>query len=74
MSAGQKGRLENLILKNPDVLTVKLVLTHLLQYEIQLEDTPVRLVPYRLAPPKMQYLREQCNKLLNIRFPITRAP
>jgi hypothetical protein len=65
LSPGQKGRLNKLILQYPDVLTAKLGLTHLLQYEIQLlEDTPVRLAPYRLAAPKMQYLREHVNKLL----------
>jgi hypothetical protein len=49
----------------PDVLTEKLGLTHLTEYEIQLlENTSVRLAPYRLDPPKMQSLREHINKLL----------
>jgi hypothetical protein len=56
----QRGRLENLIHNYPDVLTEKLGLTHLLEYNIQLlEKTPVRLAPYRLAPPKMKIRRER---------------
>jgi len=36
-----------------------------MEYEIQLTDnTPVRLPPYRLSPPKMQYLREHITTLL----------
>jgi hypothetical protein len=47
------------------VLTEKLGLTHLMKYEIQLiENTTVRSAPYRLATPKMQYLREYINTLL----------
>jgi len=54
-----------MISQYPDVLNDELVLTHLMEYEIQLLDnTPVRLEPYRLAPPKMQYLREHIKRLL----------
>jgi hypothetical protein len=61
----QKNKLEGLIHKYPDVLTSRLGLTKLLEYDIQLLDkTPVRLAPYRLAPPKMRYLREHVKQLL----------
>ena len=64
-SSGQRGRLEGLIKQYPGVLSDKLGLTHLMEYEIQLIDnTPVRLPPYRLSPPKMQYLREHIRTLL----------
>ena len=66
LSAGQRASLESLISQYPDVLSEKLRLTHLLDYEIQLTDTkPVRLSPYRLSPPKMQYLREHIKTLLS---------
>jgi hypothetical protein len=65
MSVEQKDRLEKIISQYPEVLTEELGLTHLLEYEIQLLDhTPVRSAPYRLSPPKMQYLRKHVNKLL----------
>jgi len=65
LNALQKHRLNTLIQEYPDVLTSKLGLTNLLEYEIQLVDNkPVRLAPYRLAPPKMQYLRRHINQLL----------
>jgi hypothetical protein len=65
LSSSQQGKLEQLISQYPDVLNEELGLTHLMEYEIQLLDnTPVRLAPYRLAPPKMQYLREHIKKLL----------
>ena len=66
LSARQRARLESLISQYPDVLSEKLGHTHLLQYEIQLTDTkPVRLSPYRLSPPKMEYLREHIKTLLS---------
>jgi len=65
LNVSQKHRLDTLIQEYPDVLTSKLGLTDLLEYEIQLVDNkPVRLAPYRLAPPKMQYLRRHINQLL----------
>jgi hypothetical protein len=65
LSPSQQRRLELLISQYPDVLNEKLGLTHLLENEIQLLDsTPVRLAPYRLAPPKMQYLRDHIKGLL----------
>ena len=65
VSSGQRVRLEGLIGQYPDVLGDKLELTRLMEYDIQLSDnTPVTLPPYRLSPPKMQYLREQIKTLL----------
>jgi hypothetical protein len=65
LSFSQQKKLEDLISKYPDVLNQELGLTHLMEYDIQLLDnTPVRLAPYRLAPPKMQYLRRHITKLL----------
>jgi hypothetical protein len=50
----------------PDVLTPKLGLTHLFEYDIQLADpTPVKLSPYRLMPPKMAVLQEKIKSLLD---------
>jgi hypothetical protein len=50
----------------PDVLTPRLGLTKLLEYDIQLLDhTPVKLPPYRLMPPKMAVLREQVQHMLD---------
>jgi hypothetical protein len=47
------------------MLREELGLIHLMEYDIQLLDkTPVRLAPYRLAQPNMQYLREHIKKLL----------
>jgi transposase InsO family protein len=61
----QRAQLESLVRKYPDVLTDKLGRTHVLEYDIQLLDkTPVRLAPYRLAPPKMKFLREHIQKLI----------
>jgi hypothetical protein len=65
LSSGQRARLESLIKQYPDVLSDKLGLTHLMEYEIQpIDKTPVRLPPYRLSPSKMQYLREHIKTLL----------
>jgi hypothetical protein len=62
----QQRRLERLISHIPDVLNEKVGLTHVLEYEMQLLDnTPVRLAPYRLAPPKMQYLHEHIQGFSN---------
>jgi hypothetical protein len=53
LSPSQRGKQEQLINQYPDVLTEKLDLTHLMEYVIQLlENTPVRLSPYRLARPQ----------------------
>ena len=65
LSHSRRGKLEQLISQYPDVLIEKLGLTHLMEYEIQLlENTPVRLAPHRLAPPKIQYSRQHIKKLL----------
>jgi hypothetical protein len=58
LNSQQRMKLETLVQKYPDVLTARLGCTHLGEYEIQLLDkTPVRLPPYRLAPPKMQFFK-----------------
>jgi hypothetical protein len=65
MSVSQKAQLECLISHYSEVLTERLGLTHLMEYEIQLLDkTPVCSAPYRLSPPKMQYFKVHVNKLL----------
>jgi hypothetical protein len=64
-STSTKKVWNNFILKFPDVLTERLGLTHLFEYDIQLlENTPVLLAPYRLAPSKMKFLREHLQQLL----------
>jgi hypothetical protein len=66
LSREQCAQIQEVIVRYPDVLTSRLGLTRLLQYEIILKDTrPVKLPPYRLAPPKMKFLREQIKKLLD---------
>jgi len=65
LSASQQGKLEKFISQYPDMLNEELGLTRLMEYEIQLLDnTSVRLAPYRLAPPKIHYLREHIKRLL----------
>jgi hypothetical protein len=65
LTAKQRKLLENIIQEYQDVLTDHLGSTHLLEYDIQvLDDTPVRLAPYRLAPPKMKFLRQHIQQLL----------
>jgi hypothetical protein len=62
---GQRQRLRQVIASFPEVLTDKLGLTHLLEYHIQVKDNKlVRSPPYKLAPPKMQFLREHIKQLL----------
>ena len=62
----QQGDCVNDIIKEfPDVLTVKLGLTSILEYNIVLTDhTPVHMQPYRLAPPRMEILKEHVNKMM----------
>jgi hypothetical protein len=65
LSPSPQKNVEHLLNQYPDVLNRKLGLTHLLEYEVQLLDkTPVSLAPYRLALPKMQYLRAHIKQLL----------
>ena len=65
LSHRQKKELELIVQQCPDVVTSGLGLTNVLQYDIQLLDqTPVRLAPYRLSPPKM-FLREHLKQLLD---------
>jgi hypothetical protein len=61
----QRSMLESLVRWYPDVLSERLGLTTLIEYDIQvLDKTPVSLPPYRLSPPKMRYLREHLKTLL----------
>jgi hypothetical protein len=61
----QRKLLQGVIQEYQDVLTDRLGSTHLLEYDIRLlDDTPVRLAPYRLAPSKMKFLREHIQQLL----------
>jgi hypothetical protein len=49
----------------PDVLTSRLGLTTLLEYDIELLDNvPVKISPYRLIPPKMEALRKHVHHML----------
>jgi hypothetical protein len=65
LSSQRRDRLLSVIRKYPDILTKELGLTHLVKYHIRVVDpTPVRLPPYRLAPPKMQFLRKHIQELL----------
>jgi hypothetical protein len=49
-----------------DVLTPKLGLTILLEYDIELPDlSPVKLAPYRLMPPKMKVLPQHIRRMLD---------
>jgi hypothetical protein len=49
----------------PDVLTPKLGLTTLLEYDIELlGNVPVKIPPYRLMPPKMEILRQHVYCML----------
>lgn len=65
LPAEQKQQFSSLCEKYKDVLTDKLGLTHLLEYEIRLKDTKViRSHPYKFAPPKMEALRKKVDELL----------
>ena len=58
--------LRSLIDDFPDVLTPRLGLTTLLQYDIELLDpSPVKIPPYRLMPPKMDILRQHIRLMLD---------
>lgn len=60
-----RARLVTLLSKYADVLTTKMGLTQLIEYEIQLTDhTPVKSSPDRLAPPKMDVIRQLVDQLL----------
>jgi hypothetical protein len=49
-----------------DVLTPKLGLTTLLEYDIELLDSsPVKLAPYRLMPPNMKVLCQHIQRMLD---------
>jgi hypothetical protein len=61
----QRKLLQDFCARFPDVLTKKLGVTKLIEYEIRLNDTrPVRSHPYQLAPPKMAILKEMIKELL----------
>lgn len=49
----------------PEVLTKELGLTDLMEYKIRLTSNKIeRSHPYKLAPPKMEILRETVDQLL----------
>jgi hypothetical protein len=48
----------------PDVLTPRLGLTTLLEYDIELLDHTIKISPYRLMPPKMGILRQHIQRML----------
>ena len=61
----QRADITQIIREFPDVLSTRLGLTHLIEYEIKVIDPAViKLHPYKLSPPKMDAMREQINKLL----------
>jgi hypothetical protein len=65
LAGEHRRRLREVIARFPEVLTTRLGLTHLLEYNIRLTNTkPVRSPPFRLALPKMQFLREHLKCLL----------
>ena len=65
LSASRKQVLVELVEQYADVLTSKLGLTSLIEYTICVKDTkPVCLAPYRLSPPKMNFLRGRVQSLL----------
>lgn len=65
LSPGMKRDIVGIVEQFPDVLTNQLGLTDIIEYDIVLNDpTPVRLPPYRLAPPRMQVLKEKIEDML----------
>lgn len=61
----QQAALKELCSRFPDVLTKRLGLTPLMEYKIRLTSNKVvRSHPYKLAPPRMEQLRQVVNKLL----------
>jgi hypothetical protein len=59
LTPGQRAELQEVLDKYPDALIEKLWLTRMIKYHTQLKDsTPVKAVPYRLAPPKMRIFTE----------------
>lgn len=66
LTPGQAEAIKSICSRYPKVLTPNLGVTKLLEYQIRLTDTrPVRSHPYKLAPPKMQVLREIIDDLLD---------
>lgn len=60
----QAQQIEELCARYPEVLTPKLGVTDLMEYEIRLKDKqPVRSYPYDLAPPKAQIMRDILQEL-----------
>lgn len=58
--------IQSVIDEFPDVLTSKLGLTDLIEYDIKLTDeVAVKLHPYKLNPIKMEQMRNKINKLLD---------
>ena len=67
LTAGQQEAIRGVIRHFSEVLNPRLGLTDVLEYEIQLEEmTPVRLPPYRLAPPKMKVMKDKIAEMLKL--------
>ena len=65
LTDGQQAAIQGLIRDLSEVINPRLGLTDVLEYEIQLEETtPVRLPPYRLAPPKMKVMKDKIAEML----------
>lgn len=61
----EQNRLAQVLKRYDDVLTLKLGLTNLTEYEIKLvSDKPVRKAPYQLDPERMNILNEEVKKML----------
>ena len=62
----RQGELEQLIKQDPDVLTEKLGFTHVVEHKILLlENAPVWLAPYRLAPSAQNALFKGAYQTVN---------
>ena len=65
LSAERSNLVQGIISEFDDVITERLGLTNILEYEIILNDTkPVRLPPFRMNPPRMQILKEKIEDML----------
>lgn len=65
LNPDQREQVVQLCKRFPEVLTKKLGLTDLMEYRIRLLSNKVeRSHPYKLAPPKMDILRETVDRLL----------
>lgn len=65
LTQDQQNQVDDLRNEFSDVLTKRLGLTTLIEYDIKLKDRePVKSHPYVYAPPKMEFLREHIKGLL----------